>query len=352
MPARILPISTLFLIAACGGAPAVVAPPASEPTGGAAGPSSAWVNDSPFSGQAPPQGAVDYVSLAEGSFVVAQSYGSEAEPFALLTGKKGALSKSKAPWTCAGGPAEIDASGTSLWVHCMGPEEPARVHFWHSADLGKTWTRVGALDGAVALGSYAMAGDKLFVTGRFEGQTARLHVVSRGSDGKFSRSSAKGNLDWPADVQPILAAASDGSQIALLGFDESSELRIAASMDGGATVRPIWKGASKSTSPPSSASIEKGVLTFLAQRDSGPSGVGKIGLADGKLGAASSFPSEAEDACVYGSHVVVKFKKGDWGISSDAGASFASLGAPRAEEMAALECSPGGARYGSQVLAW
>ncbi|HVK65576.1 MAG TPA: hypothetical protein VM694_13930 [Polyangium sp.] len=354
MSVRTIPLATLLWIAGCGGAPAVVAPPASETTEGAnaTSTSSAWVKDSPFSGQTPPQGAVDSVALADGSFVVALSYGSEAEPFVLLSGNKGALSKSKAPWTCAGGPAEIDASGTSLWVHCMGPEEPARIHFWHSADLGKTWTRVGALGGAIALGSYALGGDKMYVTGTFEGQKARLHVIARGGDGKVSRSSAKETLGWPADMQPTLAASADGSTIVLLGLGKPGELWVAASTDGGATVHSVWKGASESTSPPSSASIEKGVLTFLMQKDSGPVGIGVIELADAKQRRVSPFPSSAEDACVVGPHVVARLEGGDWVISSDAGGSFTKLAAPQAEEMAALECSPRGARYGSQFLAW
>ncbi|MDI1477160.1 hypothetical protein [Polyangium sp. y55x31] len=356
MQARTLSFSTLGLIAGCGCTPAAVGSSEPGPTVGATStrPTSAWVKDSPFAGEAPPEGAVDSVVLPDGTFVVAQSYASEAEPFVLLTGKKGALSKSKAPWTCAGGPAEIDVSGTSLWGHCMGLEAAPRIHFWHSADLGKTWTPVGVLDGAVALGSYALAGDTLFVTGKFAGQTARLHVFSRESTGKFSRRSAKETLGWPDDMQTAVAAAPDGRTIALLGLAKSGEVWIAASTDGGSTLRSLWRGAPTATSPMFGASIEDEVLTFLVQQDSGPSGVGKIALAEGKTPnvSVSHFPSEAEDACVYGSHVAVQLKGGTWAMSSDAGASFVNVPAPRAEELAALECSASGARYGSQVLAW
>ncbi|TKD13094.1 hypothetical protein E8A74_00635 [Polyangium fumosum] len=88
------------------------------------------------------------------------------------------------------------------------------------------------------------------------------------------------------------------------------------------------------------------------QQDSGPVGMGVIDLADAKQRRVSPFPSATEDACVHGPHVVARLEGGDWIISSDAGASFTNLAAPQAEEMAALECSPRGARYGSQLLGW
>jgi len=177
---------------------------------------------------------MSFGTLSDGRFVAALSYSSEAEPFVFLVGKD---SKSTPPWSCNAGPAELDVNGSDVWVHCIDPkssDDRPRIHFWHTGDAGRTWTRAGALDEAIAMGRYAIGGGKLFLTGSVDGNVALLWVVAR-ANGKWHAAEAElwarertedkwpgmvsKSIEWPSDAQSRLAASDDGSQLRSLASE-------------------------------------------------------------------------------------------------------------------------------------
>ncbi len=252
------PFCGLFALASCGG-PAVQAsasapegtvavvraPPVSSSTAPKANIPAIWIKDA-RTGLEDQTGVLQSARLSDGTVVAALSYMAEGDPFLFYHGAPGNLTRSVAPWKCEAGPAEIEVSGSDVWVHCIDPanaQTSPRVHFWHGADGGKTWSRAGALDGMIALGAFGVAGGRLFVAGSFEKKRAVLQVVERDAAGKWGTRAAQGVDAWPADAVIHLGVSADGSNVAILGQIESKtpkELVFVASTDGGRTLAERW----------------------------------------------------------------------------------------------------------------
>lgn len=364
--AGLAPLVSILALAlpACSGAGATAASSPAVATGSSHPAAAAgWSGDALAGIPTTTQGAIGYVVLSDGTVVAALSYASDSEPFLIYRGKSGQLARAVAPWACSAGPAEIDAVGPDLWVHCVDPEAPEeqpRNHFWHSNDAGRTWTRIGAIDGMIVMGQHAEGGGALFVSGSFERKEAALQVVRRGNDGHFGATAAAGSLDWPKDTRVAMAAAADGSSVAILGEISGGKggdmLALALSTDGGKTLREVARVPRRQKLGLAPPTLVNGTVTVLAE-DSGGHLAGVLvwptGAAEPRLQALAR---TAEDACVHGAHVAARFGKGDWGTSVDHGATFTVIPAP--ESAAAtdfpppLSCSGDGVRSGAQLMAW
>jgi hypothetical protein len=378
MPKRMIPLALCPLMACAqvssAPAPAPIAgsPPVAKTTTAPPPPAPApeaksgpWVDSLRSFGVAPlQQGAMSH-GVVSGALVAALSYASEATPFEILTARKGEPAKrSAAPWQCSASPADLTVSGDDAWVHCIEPapdKRPPRVHFWHSGDAGRSWSRAGALDGIIAMGQYAMSGSTLFVSGSFEGKGSRLIVITRGPGKPWTSAPAASPPENKAfrDVEArAVVASDDGRQIVVLGAlhaPEGSWLLAWSSVDGGKTLSAAQKLSWPKNCEILSPSIVEGRLHFVVELDGAfiyaaraaitSAGVPHPDLTEAKIQKA--------EACGWGTNLAARAGE-KWLMSRDGGASFTPIPAPPADPAAPalLECSRSGVQVGAHLHAW
>ena len=343
-------VSFLLLTAACSSTPPAAGPqsesPPAVPTFDKPDTSAPEVEIS-WQDQTPKDvsgGVVDFVRLDSGKVVGVQSYANDARPFAYFHQKDDKWALERAPWTCGGGPAEIEASGDHAWVHCMQKTASPMVGFWRGsfAAAAPRWDKVGLLIGAIALGQYAVAGDKLFVLGSMKVSDKSV-VVMR-----------KAVPQWLAKNRSV-AASADGSQLAIVAVD-GTDIVIARSSDNGETFEELARKASDGHQPkPASARIHNGKLSVVLENDSArATGILIVGLDKGEV-AVNAFPKDAEAACAHGLDVAVRFSPGEVSLSRGGGVTLTAVPAPPSVDgplPGTLRCNARGVRSGGHFAAW
>ena len=274
--------------------------------------------------------------------VGASSYGSDAKPFTVFYGKPGEITTSRAPWSCGGGPAELESSGKDVWVHCGDPHSPTakpRVHFFHSGDGGRTWKKRGGFQGAVALGAYAVGGSQLFVNGSFQGKAWTL-------------SSVKDAPSWSGGAQ--LAASPDGSQLVLVGKD-GTDVAVAHSTDGGKTLTEVARRKIGELVPRvDSVSFSSNTVSFIAEKDGAIVSVGSYEIGDDEM-RMNALDNPAEDACTNGPRVAVRWSGAEISVSNAVGVAYLALPPPPAPPTGpsvVLRCMDNGVGFGEYRTPW
>ncbi len=335
----------------------------SSPPGAAPEPTSAspvWIDQASLVRSVEPNsGAFSFAGLSDGTIVAVASYADVAHPFQSFHGRDGTFVEGSAPWKCSASPADIAASGNEAWVHCVdeaSPKGKPQIGFWLSADDGKSWARAGSLDGVIAMGSFAFGGGKLFLNGSVGGKAAPLFSVQ-----KNVAKPATGKFDAPADPGIAVAASLDGSTVAvgaIASSKQGSELSLAASTDGGASIHQVWRGpwtADTFAWLTGEMSVVNGEAWLPIHESEGTvSGLAHVALDKAGEPARQKFKEPAKAACAYGKNVVATDGK-TWSVSRDGGATFHAIKAPPSDaagDHPTLQCDAAGVRIKTLTRSW
>jgi hypothetical protein len=315
----------------------------------------------------PEKGTRSVVRLPDGGIVAAVSYAFDDKPFVVYTGKPSALQERIPPWSCAASPAELNAVGETIWMHCGDPHSPDdtyRVHIWFSTNGGLDWTRAGSYGGGVFGLSFAQ--DVAYLNGEFDGKSATLHRVQAGAKGA-TRTQAEDefspNLGKALASFNLRTIASRDGTIAVVFSTVKTDtgktsLVILGSLDGGKTLKKLYSVPFEEKYRVEHPSLADGILRipFEVQHEQG--GSSAVGLATFSLRPQADpkiiwFDAPAESVCVYGSQVVAQWSEASFGVSFDGGETFVSLTTPNGEtEHGFLRCSAEGVSFGNTFAAW